>query len=210
MKNTNITLRTKDKWKKALTRKLVLQQDWWIQESLNQDFKVGEHGGASLSRDYVYLDTQLKLVQGFQREWEKREENYHARSAKGAFPAKSARRSAWKSPLARRRSGRTLCLLACYTVPVARALKIHNERLLLSRGACHGFGTFKLNNSHRFLSGGIVYDSVISVFIPLKRKQCVLGLAFMIKLRIQQWLKLSLAFSSREKRGRVCSFVHLW
>ena len=40
--------------------------------------------------------------------------------------------------------------------------------VLLSRGACQGFGTFMLNSSHRFLSGGIVYDSVISVFIPLK------------------------------------------
>ena len=45
---------------------------------------------------------------------------------------------------------------------------------LLSSGACHGLGTFMLNNSHRFRSGGIVYDSVISVFIPLKQNKSTL------------------------------------
>lgn len=52
---------------------------------------------------------------------------------------------------------------------------ILKSTVILSSGACQGFGTFMLNNSHRFLSGGMVYDSVISVFIPLWIKKHLKG-----------------------------------
>ena len=40
---------------------------------------------------------------------------------------------------------------------------------VLSNGECHGLGTSQVNNSHLFLSGGTVYDSLINVFIPLEQ-----------------------------------------
>jgi len=43
--------------------------------------------------------------------------------------------------------------------------------ILLSNGECHGLGTSQVNSSQRFLSGGLVKDSVCSGINPLKDKK---------------------------------------